>query len=229
MEPTLAPEQPPYNEDEWVALEEELDTRFEFLDGYLYDVRAMSQWGGEAGALLANGGTIPHGRACSNVAGELRAALREAGRKCSTYTSEVKIQVEQHRRYYYPDASVRCGEEEPGDRTGSYRNPTIVVEVVSKSSLYRDTVTKLKHYTALESLRDYVLVYLTEAVVHVLSRATHEEPMTVTAYGRLDDRVHLPSLDVSVTTSELYAEVEFPPEAKVVDHPNRNREDGEPY
>lgn len=204
-----------FTEDEWVALERELDTKFEYLGGYLYDVRAMA------------GGTIPHGRACANIAGELRAATRKAGKKCFTYNSEVKLQLRRHDRYYYPDASVRCGEEEPGDRTGSYRNPTVVVEVASKSSLYRDSVTKFRHYTSLESLRDYVLVYLTEAVVHVFSRATHQEPMTLRAYHGLGDHVYLPSLDVHVAMAELYAEVEFPPQAKVVDHPNRDEREGE--
>ena len=198
MEATTAPERRYYTEDEWIALEEELGTRLDYLDGYLYDVRAMA------------GGTIPHGRACANVSGELRSATRAKGKDCFTYNSEVKIHVEKHNRYYYPDASVRCGEEEPGGKTGSYKNPRVIVEVVSASSVYRDTVSKFKHYTALKSLRDYVLVYLNEPIVHVFSRDTHKQIMSVTAYDGLDARVYFPSLDLHVAMAELYAEVEFP-------------------
>ena len=202
-----------FTEDEWIALEEELETRFEYLDGHLYDVWAMA------------GGTIPHSRACANVSRHLGNAVGAKGKGCFTYNSEVKVQVREHRRYYYPDASVRCGEEEPGNKTGSYRNPTVIVEVVSESSYHRDTVTKFAHYPTLPSLRDYVLVFLREPAVQVYSRSGPTEKMAATSYFGLDDRVRLPSLDVYVAMSELYDEVPFPPEAKVVDHPNRDRDD----
>ena len=198
MEATIAPERRYYTEDEWIALEEELDTKFDYLDGYLYDVRAMA------------GGTMPHGRACSNVSRHLGNGAAARGTGCFTYNSEIKVHVEKHNRYYYPDASVRCGEEEPGGKAGSYKNPRVIVEVVSASSVYRDTVSKFKHYTALKSLRDYVLVYLNEPIVHVFSRQSHKQIMSVTAYDGLDASVYLPSLDLHVAMADLYAEVDFP-------------------
>ena len=214
MDAAIAPEHRYYSEEEWVALEEELDTKFEYLDGHLYDVRAMA------------GGTTPHNRASSNAGNYLRDLARAQGRKCFAYTSDMKVQVVAHRRYYYPDTSIRCGDEEPGGKVGSYRNPTIVVEVVSESSYHRDTVTKFAHYATLPSLRDYVLVFLKEPVVQVYSRRNHSEDMTARTYFGLDAQVYIPSLGGELAMADLYEEVEFPPQAKVVRHPSANPDDG---
>lgn len=213
-----------YTEDEWIALEEELDTKFEYLDGYLFDIRAMNEASAE---VRMAGGSLAHGQACANAAGVLRDACRSTGRGCFAFTSEVKIQVSRYKRYYYPDASVRCEKVERGDKAGTYKNPTLVLEVVSDSSYQRDTLTKFAHYPSLASLRDYVLVFLKTPAVHVFSRDAAGEPMTVNTYHGLEEVVSFPSLRASVTMRDLYEEVEFPPEAKVVSIHNSNQQDGE--
>lgn len=218
MEGAVGLEDRYYTVEEWLSLEEELDTKFEYLDGQLYDVRAMA------------GGTIPHGRACANVNRHLANAVSaKRGGGCFTYTSEIKVEVPRHRRYYYPDASIRCGKEEPGKAKGSYVNPTVIVEVVSESSYRRDLGHKFRHYRSLASLRDYVLVFLDEAAVTVYSRERAEDNMVMAVYYGLDQEIRIPSLDVSVAACDLYESVEFPKLAAVVQHPStpQNENSGE--
>ena len=198
-----------YTLDEWLALEEELDTRFEYEDGQLFDVRAMA------------GGSLQHGRACANATRHFGNALD--GLSCFVYGAEVKIDVASSKAYYYPDASINGGTEDLGATNGSYTNPSVVIEVVSRSSYARDCVDKLQVYATIPTLLEYVLVFLHRPAVHVLSRHSTANPMTLHTYVGLETRLTVPSLSISVALSDLYRRVEFPEGASVLPHPRSPR------
>lgn len=59
----------------------------------------------------------------------------------------------------YPDATVVCGRSERDPESPSHvTNPTVVVEVLSKSTADYDRVEKLQHYQQVDSLQSIVLV-----------------------------------------------------------------------
>lgn len=88
---------------------------------------------------------------------ELRAALRAKGG--SVLSSDQRISAEQGKRYVYPDAVAVCGalKTEPGT-SDVLANPSIVVEVLSRSTEAYDRGDKWEAYQALASLTDYLLV-----------------------------------------------------------------------
>jgi Uma2 family endonuclease len=109
---------------------------------------------GEAFAMA--GGSPRHNLLSSAAASELRAATR--GKGCVVLSSDQRIAAQPGERYVYADAVVVCGDvrTEPGT-TDVLANPTVIVEVLSRSTETFDRGEKWEAYQRLPSLTDYLL------------------------------------------------------------------------
>jgi Uma2 family endonuclease len=127
-----------YSLDEYFALEQASDARFEYWDG---DIVCMT------------GGSLAHGMISSNVHGSLVIGLR--GGRCRAFTGDMAIWTPALPPYRYPDASVVCGEVQFRHVKGldALVNPVLVVEVTSPSTIGRDEGDKFVAYQAVPTLR----------------------------------------------------------------------------
>lgn len=74
-------------------------------------------------------------------------------------------------RYAYPDVSVICGKPEVLDRRKDILlNPTVIIEVLSPSTADFDRSFKFVAYTAIPSLRQYVLITTDRVSIEVFTR-----------------------------------------------------------
>lgn len=81
-----------------------------------------------------------------------------------------------NRRYGYPDVVVVCGEPQfDDDEFDVLLNPTIVVEVLSKSTRFRDKTEELIAYQKMESLRECLLVEQIESRVEHYIKQTSKQ------------------------------------------------------
>ncbi len=90
------------------------------------------------------------------LTGELRSRLR--GRPCQPFGSDTKIRlrVAGQTRFYYPDASVTCDPNPPGD---SFQDePVVLFEVLSRGTRRTDLGEKKDAYLAIPSLKVYVVI-----------------------------------------------------------------------
>jgi Uma2 family endonuclease len=162
-----------YSLEEYFALEDASDARFEYWDG---DILCMS------------GGSRAHGTVSSNVHFALALGLR--GGRCRAFTGDIAVYTPALAPYRYPDASAACGELEFKHIKGhdALVNPVLVVEVTSPSTIGLDEGAKFVAYQAVLTLRDYLLV-------------SQEEPR-VTHYARLEsgawERRDVTDLDASL-------------------------------
>jgi len=97
-----------------------------------------------------------HGISKLDIAIALRSAIATSGCHCHVLPDGATVPVDEWNTYE-PDALVYCGEQLPGDAV-IVPAPVIVVEVLSPSSVHRDTVTKLQGYFRLASIRHYLIV-----------------------------------------------------------------------
>jgi Uma2 family endonuclease len=127
---------------EYCAFERESAVRHEYLRG---EVFAMA------------GGTLEHGRLASRVIYLLSRALE--GRRCSVYTSDVRVRIEATDLDTYPDVSVVCGDPQTADADPrALLNPILLVEVLSDSTEAYDRGQKASHYRRIPSLGAYLMV-----------------------------------------------------------------------
>jgi Uma2 family endonuclease len=98
-----------------------------------------------------------------------------------------------------PDLVVRCGPLLPD---GYARDPIVVAEVLSPSTMHNDRGRKAEFYQSLQTLRAYLIVYQDEARVEVWSRGNGPD-WSLRVLGR-DDMIPLPDLGGEVPVAALY-------------------------
>lgn len=132
---------------------------FEERDGRRYEL-----WDGQPVAMT--GGTRAH-----NVIalGLYRTIYRQLQPGCEAYVADmsVRLQPSAYSDKAYPDVMVVC---DPQDGT-CQTDPLLIAEVLSESSVSRDRNQKFKAYTALDTLKVYLLLSQTAIEVEVYRRA----------------------------------------------------------
>jgi Uma2 family endonuclease len=94
-------------------------------------------------------------------------------------------------------------------------NPQIIFEVLSKSTAYRDKTEKRMDYLDLESLTDYVIVHQDEMRVEHYERVSQKE-WTLRIYDQASQVINLNSIDCSLSLGEIYQNVEFSTNLKLI-------------
>src|SRR5205823_801681 len=104
-----------------------------------------------------------HARAKSHIWRRLTEAIEAGNLPCEAYPGGMAVEIDEATTYE-PDALVRCGAPLPADAI-KVRDPVIVVEVLSPSSLARDSGAKLADYFRLPSVRHYLIVRTEDRVL----------------------------------------------------------------
>ena len=180
--------------EEYLAFERAAETKHEY----------------EAGAVIAlAGASRAHNLITGNVARQL--GNRLAGRPCETYASDMRVRSTPS-SYVYPDVVVACGEPAFADEAlDVLLNPTLVVEVLSRSTERRDRLEKLAGYRSAPTLREYLLVAQNRVHVEHYVR----QPTDDWLLQDVDDpsaTLRLASLGVELRVAEIYERVTFPAE-----------------
>ncbi len=179
--------------EEYIAIEQANDTKYEYHDGSIY---AMA------------GGTLNHALICGNIFGEMRNSLRAKDKKCIAINSEAKLRIEVKNSYVYPGAMVVCGGIETSNRKpDAIINPTVIIEVLSKSTAAYDRGDKFYLYRQIESLQEYILIEQEKAEIEVYSKKG--DLWQITRYTGMDTKLFLSSIDVTISLSEIYENVVF--------------------
>ena len=177
--------------DEYLRIERAADFKSEYFAGEMF---AMA------------GGSPAHSLLKANVVGELRSQLK--GRTCRVYDSDLRVLISATGLFTYPDATVICGPLETVDGDTAI-NPMLLVEVLSDSTEMYDRTTKLDHYRKIPSLREVLLVSQHQPIIERYSQAADGGWNVNDARG-LSSSLELPSLSISLSLAEIYANVEFP-------------------
>jgi Uma2 family endonuclease len=182
------------SEQEYLALERAAATRSEFFSGQMF---AMA------------GGKRSHNLIASNVIASLNTQLTD--RPCQVYPSDMRVKVAATGLYTYPDVSVVCGEERfEDDEEDTLLNPTLIVEVLSKSTEAYDRGDKFAQYRLLESLREYVLISQDQARVERYSRPEGETEWRLAEARDLQESVALNSIGCELPLAAVYHKVKLP-------------------
>jgi Uma2 family endonuclease len=135
-----------------------LDQRMTAMEYLAWERLQASKHEYDRGEVLAMAGGSPrHNFLSIAAAAELRAAMR--GGPCHVLSSDQRISATPGEKYVYADAVVACGElEMESGTTDVLANPSLIVEVLSRSTESHDRGGKWEAYQRLPSLTDYLLV-----------------------------------------------------------------------
>lgn len=110
------------------------------------------------GEIIDMGGASPgHNKILSNLITSVGIHLK--GKDCDIYPSDLRIYVKNAESYFYPDASIICGDLElSDDKKDSVKNPSVIFEILSPSTADYDLGRKLFFYMQIETLREYYAI-----------------------------------------------------------------------
>ena len=175
-----------YSWEEYLALEATSNVRHEFLEGQIYGMA---------------GSTPEHAALKAAVIGLLFTQIR--GGRCRAHDADLRVRVLETGLATYPDVTVICGasERDPSDEN-AVTNPTLLVEVLSRSTEDYDRGDKFEHYKRIAGLQQYVLVSHREREIEVWSRTPNNEFTRVVA--RAGGRVGLESIGAELAVDDVY-------------------------
>jgi Uma2 family endonuclease len=112
--------------------------------------------------------------------------------------------------YTYPDLSVVCGKPKFATRTqDTLVNPVLLAEVLSPSTERYDRVGKFAMYSAIPTLREYLLMASSKVCVERYFRQPGGKWQKTEA-TLLKDAIRLASVPAILKLRDLYINVEFP-------------------
>ena len=152
------------------------------------------------------GASFEHLSVAANLLRELQDRL--SGTSYHVCTGDCRIKINDGVAHLYPDIAIFQGTPEFADQSrDSFRNPSIIVEVLSPSSARYDLGRKFRQYQKLSSLRAYILVF-TDAVA-VQSFVLREPHWTLSFYEGREAVLPIEAANVEIPLSAIYANVDI--------------------
>lgn len=171
--------------EEYLAFERKAENRNEYVNGEIFALAGASR---------------KHNLIVWNISGELKHQLK--GKPCEAYLSEMRVKAA--RSYVYPDVVVVCGEPQFEDAYfDTLLNPTLVVEVLSKSTESYNRLAKAAFYRTIESLVEYLLVAREEYRVEQYVKQA-DGRWLLSDVRSLESVIELKSIDCSLALHDLY-------------------------
>lgn len=180
-----------YTVEEYLAFERKAFEKHEYIDG---EIVAMA------------GASREHNLVGINTTFALMSQLR--GKNCEVYASDMRVRLKPN-RYGYPDVVVVCGKPEfADDEFDVLLNPTILVEVLSHSTRFKDKTEKLEDFRKLDSLKECLLIEQEKMFVeHYIKQTPNQWLLRI--YENADELIILESIGCKILLSDIYLQVKF--------------------
>ncbi len=181
-----------YTVDEYIEFEENSEIRHEFHEGILYPIEGTS---------------LAHNEVIQNVVALLRPDFRKRG--CKMAHENVKLQIIEKGKYVYPDILLTCDEQ---DKNAIFivQHPSLIVEVLSKSTASYDRSGKFNFYQTIPSIQYYLLIESRWQSVELYSRTEKEGVWTYQRFSKPTEIVEFPRLNFQISLLNIYEDIDIP-------------------
>jgi Uma2 family endonuclease len=181
-----------YSLEEYLALEVESETRNEYINGEIVPM---------------TGGTPNHNQIALNVAGTLNFLLKRQPYR--VFVTDQRVWIPSQKIYTYPDVMVVSGELilQEG-RKDTITNPTLIIEVLSKSTVNFDQTEKFAFYRSLATFKEYLLINQYQySIQHYVK--TGVKKWEFQEYDTLEEQIKFSTVPCEITLNEIYDKVEL--------------------
>jgi Uma2 family endonuclease len=109
--------------------------------------------------------------------------------------------------YTYPDISIICGKPATIEyQFDTVSNPTVIIEILSKSTQSYDMGQKFTLYRDIDTLQEYILIDSTSVRVEKYKR-NDDNSWLLREYKTIDDVYTIDSIGIELLLSEIYVDV----------------------
>lgn len=186
-EPAVAFSNEKISIEEYLKMEDAAVEKHEYYKGEIF---AMS------------GAKVPHNEISGNFYAALHAKLK--GKKCKPYNSDQRIHILSNTLFTYPDISIVCGQTITlNNDNWNVLNPTVIIEVLSKSTRNYDRGEKFKLYRDIPALKEYILAD-SESIHIEVFRLNANNHWELEEYNTFTDHLQIKAIDETLSISEIY-------------------------
>ena len=153
----------------------------------------------------SSGASFTHNQIFKNTYISLGSKLK--GRPCQPYGSDLRIHIPNNSLYTYPDISIICGKPEMTDTVkDTIVNPSVIIEILSKSTYDYDKGQKFTLYRDIISLKEYILIdSMSVRVEHYYKN--DDASWTLKDFRTLDDKINIETITADLFLTDVYADV----------------------
>jgi Uma2 family endonuclease len=177
---------------EYLTFERQSDVKHEYFRGEVFAMSGASQ---------------KHVTIFMNMSHLLVGQLK--GRSCRTFGADMRVKVSPTGLFTYPDLVVVCGRPRFEDKElDTLLNPSVIIEILSKSTEAYDRGEKFAQYRTLDTLTDYLLVSQDKPRIERYVRQA-DGGWLLTESSGLDAVMPIASIQCQLPLAEVYDRVEF--------------------
>jgi Uma2 family endonuclease len=192
-------------EAEYLEFERNATEKHEYFQG---EIRLLHRNDDAINEVNSMGGASKsHNEIFSNIFGELKIKLK--GKPCRPYGSDFRVNIPNLTLYTYPGISVVCNEPNLTDsEMDTFTNPTLIIEILSKSTRNYDLGGKFLLYKQIESLKEYLLIDSDEIkVIKFFKNADNSWLMT--EINANEESFRIDSIQLELQLNDVYENVKF--------------------
>jgi len=187
-EPAIAYGKQKISIDEYLEMENASSEKHEYYQGEIFAI---------------SGAKVPHNIIATNLVVALTIKLK--GKSCRPFNSDQRIHVEANTLFTYPDISIICGDIITRNNDDyNVLNPTVLIEVLSRSTKNYDRGEKFKLYRDIPTLKEYILVD-TAAINVEAFRLNKNKHWELEEYKSFTDELGFPALEITIPLTDIYA------------------------
>ncbi len=190
---------------EYLDAERQATEKHEYFNGEIFPLFKNESF--ESGINAMSGASIAHNEIATNCIYELKSKLK--GKPCRPYGSDFRVNIPKNTLYTYPDISVFCSEPETLDNElDTATNPSVIIEILSKSTRNYDLGEKFSLYRAIDSLKEYILIDSEDVKVIIHSKNANGSWL-LTEFSTLSESFFIPTLKIDLKLIDIYENVKF--------------------
>ncbi len=174
-------------EEQYVEIDNGVDGPLEYVDGEMFEIEGASE---------------KHGIIQVNLSAAVWTRLQ--GSSCTALGQSTRVRVPSG-KYLHPDLVAVCGKRDFNEDE-TLLNPTVVFEILSKTTGDFDLGRKSILYRSIPSLRQYIVIDQSRAWVQQWIRESNR--WVVNEVSGLLEVLPIPSLGCEIPLGELYVNVE---------------------
>ena len=177
----------------------------EYLEAERAAVEKHEYYQGEVFAM--SGASLRHNRIFSNLFTDIGSKLK--GKDCQPYGSDLRIHIPKNTLYTYPDISIICGDVDLTDKEfDTATNPSVIIELLSKSTRNYDKGEKFTLYRDIVSLQEYILIDTEKVFVEKHIRNA-DNSWQLTDYRSLDNSFTIETINSNFLLKDIYEGLSF--------------------
>ena len=174
---------------DYLENEKTSEVRHEYIDGEIFAMAGTSK---------------RHNRIIRNLLNKLQNQLNESD--CEAFFVDIKVFVEQFKRFYYPDLLVVCGEDNEDEYYTT--KPKLIIEVLSPTTSLTDRREKMFVYKEIESLEEYILIEQDKIYAEIYRRR-RESGLWDWIEFFPEEEIEFASINFKMLMSEIYEGIEL--------------------